>query len=423
MYPFIYYVLFILRNKSCELIYNIFFLFQNNLILILALIIILITLFFIMISIKYPFWNRQPIFHTYDFWRKFYKKSFIINNEAITSKKYIDNDIKTFKYGELSNESFNEIVKFIQSNYIDSENIIYMALRKTFELYFTGQSDVTLITLYRDKGYSREINGCITSSSINMYFENKYMNAYYLDNICIHRGKTRNDLMKKMSISYKLFQTHENNQRKMNRFIKVSLFKKEINLCEGIIPLVKFETYLFHLKLPRNLRTPKKMICTRIYKTNYDILTDFIEKIKLNEICFKFNIHMDIGNIIGLLDSQEYYFYCLVIGKQKLGYYFFKNPRIIYEEFDGETLQLIGSYNNTKSVETFSIGYLIAINEIRKLRPFNMLILSNLSHNIMLLEKTLYNHHLVSQHMSAYYLYNYIIPKMPLAINDCLILL
>lgn len=419
MYIALLYFLVRLKNKLCEFMLNLISLIGVNLINILTLIIFLIMLFYVIISIKYPFWNRQPIFHKYDYWRKFYKNSFIIKNDPVKSDKYFDYEIKTYKYDELKSESIDKLVTFIQSNYFNSENMFLTAMKKTFELYFTGQSDVTLVSVYKDKTIEdSKIKACITSSSINLHYQDKYLNAYYLDNICVDK-----DLNRDRNITYKLIQTHERNQRKINSNIKVSLFKKEIKLCDGIIPLVKFETYLFKLKSPRRIKMPSKMICKRIHKTNYYIIRDFLEKIKKNELSFEFNVYMDIRNVIALLESEEYYMYCLMIGKKTLSYYFFKNNRIIHDDYEGETLQMIGSYNNTKSIDLFTTGYFFVINEIIKMIPFKMLLFSKISHNAMLFESISQNYSIISKFDTGYYLYNYIIPKMPLPANDCFILI
>ena len=40
------------------------------------------VLTFAYIKIRYPFWNVQPVYHTYDFWRWFYRTPFLIQRGA-----------------------------------------------------------------------------------------------------------------------------------------------------------------------------------------------------------------------------------------------------------------------------------------------------------------------------------------------------
>jgi hypothetical protein len=287
----------------------------------------------------------------------------------------------------------------------------------------TGQNNPSFISFYQEGFTMSHIKGCITSRSINIYYANNEISAYYIDNICIHKDVNKN-------INYKLIQTHEFNQRSRNPVIKVSLLKKEINLVDGVVPLLKYDTYLYKLSPYNNKQRPKlpyKVTCVRIMKTNLDIFSDFLDKIKLKElISFKFVAIPDLGNILALLHGEEYYIYCLCHGKDKLGYYFFKNSRIIYDGvngLNGNTLQMTGSYNNTKSIDLFLLGYQYALNSIRKVHTFDMLLVENLSHNYLLLGKEKTSQNFVLKYKCAYYLYNYIIPKMPLQSNNCFLLL
>jgi hypothetical protein len=159
-------------------------------------------------------------------------------------------------------------------------------------------------------------------------------------------------------------------------------------------------------------------------KTNLNILLDFLDKMKSND-SMKFITSPDIGNILALLNTEEYYIYCLYHGQNKLAYYFFKNSRIIYDDVNensSNTLQFIGSFCNTKSIYIFDLGFKYALNSIRKIINFNMMLFENLSHNHFLLGKFNNSNQIVLKYESAYYLYNYVIQNMPLNANKCLML-
>lgn len=230
-----------------------------------------------------------------------------------------------------------------------------------------------------------------------------------------------------------MIQTHECNQRLKNSDCKINLFKKETNLIPEIIPLVTFTKYLFYLHLPITTKiqklsktkksTPKlppHVQCTRIFKTNINILSDFIDNIYS---IYTFSAISDIGNIVTLINNHEIYAYCLGKGKHILCYYFFKNSQLLYENIgNNNALEFIGSYNNTKSIDLFYSGFMYSINLIQKEKLFTVLLYENISHNVFLFNKIIENNSIVLQNECAYYLYNYIIPSTPIIQKDCFFL-
>lgn len=130
--------------------------FFQGLIFISIIILFLIT--FAYIKIRFPFWHRQPVFHKYDFWRYLIKKPFIIQNNTVISNKFFDNEnIKTFQYNSFQEEQIDKFVNFIQLNYIKSENVLFVANKKTLNCYITGQNNPSFISFYQE-GY---LKGCI----------------------------------------------------------------------------------------------------------------------------------------------------------------------------------------------------------------------------------------------------------------------
>lgn len=404
-------------NLIFSLLHHFSYLFEKYQGLIFTFIIVVLIVYVAYIKIRYPFFHRQPMFHKYDFWRYFILKPFMINKNTVISSKYFDNEkIKTFKYNSFNASQIDKFVDFLQVNYINSENVLFVANQKTLTSYFSGQNNPSFISFYQEPD-SKDVKACITSRSLTIYVARTHIPAYFFDYICINKNIDK-------TIIYKLIQTHEYNQRFLNMDVKISLFKKEINLCDGVVPLVKYDTYLFRLSNNNNrIKLPPNVTCVRITKHNIDIIFDFLEKIRTGSL--KFIAFPDINNILSLLNEDEYYIYCLCHGKDVLGYYFFKNSRTIYDDINGcsgSTLQVTGSYNNIKSNDLFFIGYQYAIHSIRKIYVFNMLLFENISHNYLLIGMQNMNL-LITKYECAYYLYNYIVPKMPLISNSCFILL
>ena len=75
---------------------------------------IILTLFFY-IKLRHPFWNIQPVYHTYDFWRYFYKTPFVIHKQILPSTKFCQPfSVKTINYVDVSEKQKEELTDMIQ---------------------------------------------------------------------------------------------------------------------------------------------------------------------------------------------------------------------------------------------------------------------------------------------------------------------
>jgi len=237
--------------------------------------------------------------------------------------------------------------------------------------------------------------------------------AYYWDYICADQEHDPRDY----NISRRLIQTHEYNQRTKNPLIKVSLFKKEINLSEGIVPLIQYKTYSFALTRQRIDRLPAHTHIQHIVKSNIHVLLDFLDGLSKNlqNHPFAFLGISDLGVLLNLIVSNQLYCFCLKYKKDILGYYFFKNANIQYEDLSGihdsDTLHFIASYNNCPATNIFILGYLHAIKHILKLKKtFKMLLFDGISHNSAILPSWKMANPTLVETDCAYYLYNMCFP-------------
>ena len=277
--------------------------------------------------------------------------------------------------------------------------------------------------------------GCIASRPLKLCFlENtvimnyKQIPAYYLDFICSHRD------YKKKNISRNLIQTHEYNQRIANPNIQVSIFKKETDLCEGIVPLTKYRTYLFYLQNLKMRKLPAHTHVNRILSKNINALVDFLNGLTVdgrnasNPALFQFCGFSDIGMLTNLINQNQLYVYCLKMGGTICAYYFLKNANTQYEDLSGvndcDTLQFAASFSNTRSDDVFYLGFLHVLKDILKTKKtFKMLLFEDISHNSKILEKWLYQNKIIMENDSAYYLYNMVVPRAPLSQSSCFFLL
>ena len=212
-----------------------------------------------------------------------------------------------------------------------------------------------------------------------------------------------------------------------NPLVKISLFKKEIHLCSGIIPLTKYKTTSYYLKPPKLHRLPHHMHVQHIVKTNIHIVLDLLEGLPINQ-SFEFMGLMDLGVLLNLIVTNQLYCFCLKYKRAVLGYYFFKNANLQYEDLatrssDCDTLHFIASYNNSRSIESFILGYIHSIKAILKLKKtFRMLLFDDIAHNGLIQPSWKSVNQPIIETDCAYYLYNMVFPKTVQS-NTCFILL
>jgi hypothetical protein len=402
-------------------------------ILISAILIILILLAYI--KIKYPFWNNQPVYHSYDYLRSFYKTPYVIYDNPIKTK-FIDREhVKTFELIDENNVEIQDFTDLLQCHYIPSENIVYNIKKDDIKSIFTGQSNVSFLSLYNNPYYevnldnneynivaNKKIIGGISSRKVNFYFkertsDTKYTTKgiYFIDFLCVHREQDYKTL------SRKILQTHEYNQRMLNKSIDVSLIRKENQLFEGIVPLVKFTINNYNLS---NMTIPRLNTSIQVVKltnTNMNIFQDFFTIYQGNDLktnIFDIIIIPDIGNILSQIEAQLLHVFCLINKDKTLGFYFIKNTKIHYDDDCSDSLELSGSIMNCYDPHIFYVGFLESLRTIIKNNvDFKKLRIDNLGHNKIIINfwDTINSPIFITD--GGYYLYNFIIPQSPL-LND-----
>lgn len=387
---------------------------------------------FVYIKLRYPFWSLQPVFHSYDFWRYVYRTPFIIRDEPWQTKFCDFEQMKTTNYLDLLSTTKTKIVDLLRCKYIATDRLLYTITEPTLDTIMNGNSNSSYITTYT---VNDRLLGFMSSRSMQLYFLVKILEnhnngitnqvAYYWDYICADQEHNARDY----NISRRLIQTHEYNQRTKNPQIKVSLFKKEINLSEGIVPLIQYKTYSFMLKRQRIDRLPAHTHIQHIVKSNIHILLDFLEGLSKNtqNSPFAFLGISDLGVLLNLIVANQLYCFCLKHENDILGYYFFKNANIQYEDMAGihdcDTLHFIASFNNSPGTNIFILGYLHAIKAILKLKKtFKMLMFDEISHNGVILPSWKMANPVLVETDCAYYLYNMCFPCGKFAPNKVLLL-
>ena len=408
------------------------------------------------IKLRYPFWHRQPMYHSYDIWRMsiFNSEPYVIYKYRPVKTKFYDPEhVRSVPYLELTKSQKRELVNLVQCFYIPTDRILHTIVKKDMDIFFSGNNDPAYVSFYYEDRFSitnqKDVMGgvvsestlpigCITSRPITLYYrptqrERAFSKTaiYFMDYLCIEREQGP----RKTDMSRKLLQTHEYNQRIKNPAIQISLLKAETDLFGGVVPFIEYTISTYSLRNSRVLTLPPHFQVVRIYKENLQLLQEFM----YNETQRDFsrqpgNMDImflpDISTLTALIRRQLLYVFCLQRENSMYGIYFIKNARLRYEDVDGNTLHCVASVMNYDSIAVkdegrlFYAGFQQSLQQIIRERPsFKMILFDEIGNNQVLtrLWREQYTPLYTSQ--AAYYLFNWIYPCSPIVSSRCFVLL
>ena len=226
----------------------------------------------------------------------------------------------------------------------------------------------------------------------------------------------------------KLFHTHEYNERRMVPDRNITLFKKEVELCDAIVPLVEYEALTFYMRHkfePKPL--PLNFQLARIQRENLRHLHDWMERVASlqDSAGFKVSIVAEIGDLIHLLQTNQMFAYVLrgpdpeVKTKLDMVYaiYFFRNAHMKYEDLEGgDTLHATCAFCNTNDAELYFSGFVWAVKNARKDlsgTETKMLMVDDLGHLRGIAKRWKQTHDVILRTKCAYYFCNYVVPRSP----------
>ena len=392
-----------------------------------------VFVFFVLyIKMKYPFWNQIPALHIYDWHRRFVysEKPYVVH--LIPKKtKYWENAplIQTKKFRDLREDEKNELTKLLQNNYLPSDRV-FCSVQLPDLAAQCSDAVVSTYNLFSMDDFNI-IQGFITSRRINTALsfgesENRYIvqePANYIDYLCVNKQTSSSP----HSIR-RLFHTHEYNNRIRLSDRQITLFKKEVELCDAIVPLVEYETLTFYLRYKIELGVlPTNFQIVRIQREHLRHLHDWMERIaSLRDITgFKVSITSEIGNLIHLLQTNQMFAYVLRGPDSSIStqldavyaIYFFRNAHMKYEDLEGgDTLHSVCAFCNTDNFELYFLGFVWAVREARKDlsgTETKMLMMDDIGHLRGVAARWQQTHDVVLRTKCAYYFCNYIVPRSP----------
>ena len=393
------------------------------------LFIILFLLIRAYLRIKHRFWSIQPVIHSYDVFKLFYKSG-IIKKELPEINKYCDFiNLKTFEYSKILLSQQKNIHNFVCKNYlVNHEYSEYSPTFSFFESCFIGHNGPSFITLYSENYNSNktlnlindktaeniDIDGIITARPVNLTIKNlTKIPVYYIDFLCVNKHK------RKKGIASKLIQTHEYNQRHLNKNVSVSLFKREGELV-GIVPLVVFKNNFYKITteltlLPSQTFTQIKYFF--INKVNFYLFINFLIEFYYLFDCVAV---VEPSNILKLIEAGHLFIVVGLLDGKIISSFIFKDFNITYKS--EKMIELCSSLINPEYLKYITELFSNSISLLNKKIIAKYLNIETLSNSGLLIQSFEKNNIFpIISSSSAYFLYNYSLS--PILPEKCLILI
>jgi len=391
-----------------------------------AFIFIFILILIIYIKIKNPFWSIQPVYHPWKFWYLWFPPGIIEkhNNDSLVPQrlKYINtHNISVIPISKFTEDKFSEITSFIRKYYCNEKEVFYNPCTQNILSYFY-ECNKSYIALYK---INNELLGCITSRPIYVELNQKPINTYYVDNLCIHKQ------YRKKGLAPELIQTIANKNKKQDKLASCFLFKRERKFTK-IMPIVKYTAYAYNFS--KFLNSQKKSLdlysgisLFKICDQNFNVFFYFLKIIKYK---FNFFIFQNINILFYLLKTKNIFIYSLIQNNEIIAIYCFRDATTMYE--GKRSIECFCTINNCKIPEIFTLGFYDALIEINsnKSNKSNKSNESNSNFPILLIEDTADSNEIIqnlnrfhkidSKHEMGYYYYNFAYPTIH-SNNTCLL--
>lgn len=385
----------------------------NYLFFIILFIILMIIILSIYIKLKFRFWSIQPVFHIYDFYYMLFPPGVIMHHLPLKNRYTNFQNIETLDFTKVSDIKLKKFINFIKKNYLQNKGNTFTPEKTNIVPYFTSHNSKCFFTLYsQDEQLIRsktneiitdkKIIGVMTSRPLHVKINNGNADAsfdvYYVDYLCVDSS------YRKKGIAPEIIQTHEYNQRHLNKNISISLFKREGQLT-GIVPLTIYSTFGFHVtkwNKPEGLSGEYSLL--EINSENIHFLVDFFKNHNDN---FDIVIIPEFSNILELIKSNNIFIYVILYQHEIICSYFFRKTSTFIDK-DLEVLTCFASINSSPNYsEIFIHGYKVIFWKIAEKYRFGYAAIESVSHNHIIINNLVLKTrpHIVSP--TAYFFYNF----------------
>jgi hypothetical protein len=355
-------------------------------------------------------------------------------NRVLPKTKFYDTTgrITTREWSVVTNTEIDEMCRLLQSHWIPSDRIFC-----GIQVPDLAASGASVVSVVREKVYTTGKGVEPTGKGVEPTGKGIETDTKFLGMVLSRPGKlwirglssldkTADDIFvqdyltvlrdRPIDDTRRLFDTHEYNCRLLKPDVQVSVFKKEVELLDGVVPLVEYTCYTFYLRNLKLRKLPRDFRVLRVQTQYTDILHDFLRS---GLQMFDVAITLDIGVLLALLKTNQMYMYALKRGDQVFGLYWFKNAHVKWDL--GDTLHFVASFRNTENADLFSLGFSHSLREIlREYREYRMMMMEGLGSNGEIVELWTRTHDIIVKTRCAYYLYNW--GMEPMSREKCLVI-
>ncbi len=358
-------------------------------------VIVVLIIRFLLVHIKYPFWSCMPVHHVYDL--MFLKQPFPMRHKYTNPLL-----IKSIPFLDLNDTYLKYFVELLQASYIQDDNILYTMQQKHAKAYLTGHNDPTFVSFYCNPIY-KAVNTSDNLPAVDVSLVPEPVGTAASYPVTINGSIRLNYITfvasKGEKVVRELIATHDYNVRRHNPDIQACLIKKEAGSCNGVKPLLTFQTKMF--QIPRFLCKVKEIV--QVYRQNWDVTMDLLSGTFGN-----FSITIDIGALKARIEAQEWFVYAYCYRGVTLAMYFIEDAHMLYEDTEHKVLRLVASINNGLDLRKFNAGFQDCLRRIVKANlDFKMVIMDCIGDT-----KQIQLENMMWQTSGAYYLINMAPPSV-----------
>lgn len=385
-------------------------------------ILVVMIIIYTILRYQYGFWIRQPVFHAYDISYYFYPNK-IINTELPAKNKFTNlNKVNTYLMDEMKEPLWAEFVEFIQSNFLKNKNNEFQPKLDNVLPYFKNAS-MSMFSFYTDSATTAATPTTIsvmTSRPVNSILKGTQLPLYYVDYLCVKKSH------RKKGIAEQMIQTHHYNQRRLNKDVQVSLFKREGELT-GIVPLTCYDCfgYIVDKFISRlQYKVNDKYSLVEMGKTNIQVLTDYMkDPATINR--FDVFIYDNYSSLLETISTKNIYVFCVISRETQevMAIYGFKRSCVSINN-----KQILTCHFSIKTPSTtndlFYYCFLDCVKTINKglsTNPYKLLAIENITDNQIVISHLNQFCKPFVKSPTAYFLYNYVF--IPVKSNRCVIFL
>jgi len=371
---------------------------------------------FVYIKLAFPFWNVQPVYHVYDFWRCLYSRPFRIYprfHPGVKTRFCRGDVVDIVPYVDATMDQKKAFVNLVQCYSSVNENVMCMFHLDNLDAYMNGHMYGSYLSFYKPRRialgdgslYGKDVlkeenpTGCIASRSGELIVRGHKELVYWMDYMSVSgmsvsvmslsgTGVSRTSTGATAKVKRELFETHIYKvgliqwKELVEGAIGVWLFRRVGELLSGVVPLVRF--FRREYEIPNNPgfftpSYPEHVVLVEISAANIRKLTDGLERCKER---FEIWGMMDEGCLVGLIKVGVIKVYILERKGDVLAMYFFRDTRMVIEGSfgadgkgsfgadgkgsGGAVLELAGSIYLEGGIGLFRRGVLGSLGEIDK---------------------------------------------------------